>query len=201
MIMAKRVSTRIIAVVSCCALICLTLVAAQEFVVNTHRFDPYKQFKFRVKWDGKYIPGIVYVSGLNRKTQVVTHRSGSDSGTDRKSPGQTTYEPIALKRGRTHDTSFEQWANKVYNYGSGPGGGISLADYQKDIIIELCNEAGQTVMAFKVYRCWPSHYSALNQLNSMSGDAALETMILEHEGWERDYEVREPAEPSFTEPY
>lgn len=24
-----------------------------EFTVNTSRFDPYKNFKFRVKWDGK----------------------------------------------------------------------------------------------------------------------------------------------------
>ncbi|MFQ5823755.1 MAG: phage tail protein [bacterium] len=175
---------------------------AQQFSVNTHRFDPYKQFKFRVKWDGKYIAGISKVSGLKRKTEVVIHREGSEPSSVRKSPGQTTYEPIVLERGRTHDTAFEQWANKVWKFGAGLGAESSLKDFRKDIIIDLYNEAGQLVMAFKVYRCWPSEYITLSELNA-NGDAsvAIESITLQHEGWERDYEVIEPEEPSFTVPH
>jgi len=176
------------------------IVTATDFPVNVHRFDPYKQFKFRVKWDGRYVSGVCKVSGLHRETEVVSLREGNAPNTVRKSPGQTTYKPIVLERGRTHDTEFEKWANKVYNFGSGAGSEVSLQDFRKDIIIELYNEAGQLVMAWKVYRCWPSKYSPLEQFNANNTEVAIESMVLEHEGWERDLDVVEPVEPSFTEP-
>ena len=169
-----------------------------QFSVNPNRFDPYKQFKFRVKWDGKYIEGITKVSGLKRKTEVVTHREGGDPSSIRKSPALTTYEPIVLVRGRTHDTEFEKWANKVWNLGGGLGSEVSLADFRKDIIIDLFNEAGQKVMSFTVYRCWPSEYVALGPLDANDTSVAFESITLQHEGWERDLEVTEPEEPSFT---
>ena len=28
-----------------------------QFTVNPTRFDPYKNFKFRVKWDGRFVAG------------------------------------------------------------------------------------------------------------------------------------------------
>jgi len=171
-----------------------------QFTVNPDRFDPYKQFKFRVKWDGRYIAGIHKVSGLKRRTEVVTHREGGDPSSVHTSPGQTTYEPIVLVRGRTHDMEFEKWVNKVWHFGAGLGAEVSLADFRKDIIIDLFNEAGQKVMAFKVYRCWPSEYEALGELDANDTCVAFESITLQHEGWERDYEVTEPSEPSFTEP-
>lgn len=172
-----------------------------QFSVNTHRFDPYKPFKFRIKWEGKYVAGISKVSALKRTTEVVVHREGGDPSSFRNSPGQTLYEPIVLERGRTHDTEFEKWANKTWNFGSGLGSEVSLKDFRKDIMLELYNEAGQLVMAWKIYRCWPSEYVALSELNS-NGEAsvAIESLTLQNEGWERDYEVTEPAEPTFTEP-
>jgi phage tail-like protein len=171
-----------------------SLSAAQEFSVNPQRQDPYNPLKFRVKWDGKYVPGITRVSGLVRRTEVITSRSGGDPSIKRKSPGLNGFEPILLERRRTHAKEFEQWANKVWNLGSGLGAEVSLRDFRKDIIIELYNEAGQLVMAFKVYRCWPSEYQALSQLDGQGDSVATESILLQHEGWERDYEVREPAE-------
>ena len=168
-----------------------------EFTVNPQRFDPYKQFKFRVKWDGRYVAGVDKVSALRRTTEVVCHREGGDPSLQRRSPGQTTYEPIVLARGRTHDPEFEKWANKVWDFGSGLGSEVSLKDFRKDILIELYNEAGQLVMAFKVYRCWPSEYVALNDLDANSDSVAIESIRLEHEGWERDNSITEPTEPSF----
>ncbi|MGB5344436.1 MAG: phage tail protein, partial [Thermoanaerobaculia bacterium] len=156
--------------------------------------------KFRVKWDGRYVAGVSKVSALKRTTEVVEHREGGDPSTVRRSPGQTKYEPITLERGVTHDPEFEQWANKVWNWGSGLGSEVSLADFRKDLIIELYNEAGQLVMAYKVYRCWPSEYQALPDLDAGANAVAIQTLTLQHEGWERDYDVKEPSEPSFTEP-
>jgi phage tail-like protein len=171
-----------------------------QFSVNAQRFDPYKNFKFRVKWDGRYVAGVSRVGALTRTTEVINHRGGGDPSSERTSPGQTTYNPITLERGVTHDVEFEQWANKVWNYGSGLGAEVSLKDFRKDIIIEMYNEAGQLALAYKVYRCWVSEYTALPELDASANAVAIQSITLQNEGWERDYEVSEPEEPSFTEP-
>jgi phage tail-like protein len=171
-----------------------------QFSVNAQRFDPYKNFKFRVKWDGRYVAGISKVGALKRSTEMVEHREGGDPSSSRKSPGRTKFEAITLERGVTHDKDFEQWANKVWNFGSGPGAESSLKDFRKDIIIEVYNEAGQLAVAYKVFRCWVSEFQALPDLDANANAVAIQTIKLENEGWERDYEVPEPAEPTFTEP-
>jgi phage tail-like protein len=169
-----------------------------QFSVNAARFDPYKNFKFRVKWDGRYVAGVSKVTSLKRTTEVVKHREGGDPSSSRKSPGRTEYEAITLSRGVTHDAAFEQWANKVWNYGSGIE--VSLRDFRKDIIIEVHNEAGQLALAYKVYRCWVSEYESVGELDGNANAVLIQTIKLENEGWERDYDVPEPAEPSFLEP-
>jgi phage tail-like protein len=171
-----------------------------QFSVNTHRFDPYRNFKFRVKWDGRYVAGVSKCGALKKTTEVTDWREGGDPSSSRKLPGKTSYEAITLEAGITHDTEFEKWANKVWNYGSGLGAEVSLKDFRKDIIIETYNEAGQLVIAYRVYRCWVSEYQALPELDASANAVAIQTLTLQNEGWERDYEVREPDEPSFTEP-
>jgi phage tail-like protein len=171
-----------------------------QFSVNPTRFDPYKNFKFRVKWDGRYVAGVSKVGALKRTTELVEHREGGDPSTSRKSPGRSKYEALTLERGVTHDTEFEKWANKVWNFGGGPGAESSLADFRKDIILDVFNEAGQKVISYKVFRCWVSEYQALPDLDANANAVAIQTIKLENEGWERDYDVTEPTEPSFTEP-
>ncbi len=170
------------------------------FSVNTKRLDPYKNFKFRVKWDGRYVAGVSKVGALKRTTEVVKHRDGGDPSSSRKSPGRTEYEAIMLERGVTHDTEFEKWANKIHNLGSGLGSEVSLKDFRKDLIVEMYNEAGQLVIAYKVFRCWVSEYQAQPDLDANANAIAIQHIKLENEGWERDTEVKEPAEPSFSVP-
>jgi phage tail-like protein len=171
-----------------------------QFSVNATRYDPYKNFKFRVKWDGRYVAGISKVGALKRSTDLVEHREGGDPSSSRKSPGRTKYDAITLDRGVTHDTEFEKWANKVWNFGSGLGAEVSLKDFRKDLIIEVYNEAGQLALAYKVYRCWVSEFQALPDLDANAGAIAIQHIKLENEGWERDVDVVEPSEPTFTEP-
>jgi phage tail-like protein len=168
-----------------------------EFTVNPNRVDPYKNFKFRVKRDGKYVAGVSKISALRRSTEVVEHREGGDPSTSHKSPGRTKYEAITLERGVTHDPAFEQWAAKVWHLGAASGAEASLKDFRKDIVIEVFNEAGQVVLAYKVYRCWVSEYQALPDLDANSDAVMLEMIRLENEGFERDHSVAEPQEPSF----
>jgi phage tail-like protein len=171
-----------------------------QFTVNAQRFDPYKNFKFRVKWDNKYVAGVSKVSALKRTTEVVKHREGGDPSTSRKSPGRTEFEAITLERGVTHDKEFEQWANKIWNFGAGLGSEVSLADFRKDLIIEVYNEAGQLALAYKVLRCWVSEFQSLPDLDANANAIAIQHLKLENEGWERDLAVVEPPEPTFTEP-
>ena len=171
-----------------------------RFTVNTTKLDPLLGHMFRVKWDGRYVAGISKVSALKRTTEVVEHREGGDPSTSRKSPGRTKYEAVTLERGVTHDVDFEQWANKVWNFGSGLGAEVSLKDFRKDILIEVYNEAGQLALAYKVFRCWVSEYQSLPDLDANANAVAIQHIKLENEGIERDYEVPEPSEPSFVEP-
>jgi phage tail-like protein len=171
-----------------------------QFSVNPERFDPYKNFKFRVKWDGRYVAGVHKVSALKRTTEMVEHREGGDPSTSRKSPGRTKYEAVTLERGVTHDLEFERWANKVWNFGAGLGQEVSLKDFRKDISIEVYNEAGQKVLAYNLFRCWVAEFQSLPELDANANAVAIQTLKLENEGWERDLSVVEPTEPTFTEP-
>lgn len=170
-----------------------------QFVVNAYRYDPYKNFKFRIKWDGKYVAGVSKIGMLKRTTEVVKHREGGDPSTSRKSPGRTEYDAITLDRGVTHDPEFEKWANKVWQINGG-NQEVSLKDFRKDIIIEVYNEAGQLAIAYNVFRCWVSEYQAMPDLDANANAVAIQHIKLENEGWERDQSVIEPTEPSYTVP-
>jgi len=169
-----------------------------EFSVNTHRFDPYKGYKFIIIWEGRPVAGISKVSELKRTTETVKHRTGGDPSAQRISPGKSEYAAITLERGVTHDTEFEEWANKVWNYGTKFGSEVSLKDFRKDVRLELYNEAGQLVLAYDIYRCWVSEFTAMPALDSNGAAAiAIQTIKLENEGWARDLNVTEPSEPSL----
>jgi phage tail-like protein len=177
-----------------------------QLVANPNRYDPYKNFKFRVKWDGRYVAGVSKVSALRRTTEVVSHREGGDPSIVRKSPGQSSYEAVTLERGVTHDLEFEKWANKVWSYTNAEAGDdqrtkeVSLADFRKDITIDVFNEAGQKVISYNVYRCWVSEYQALPELDASANAVAIQILKLENEGWRRDVTFSAPDEETYADP-
>ena len=162
------------------------------FVVNTHRFDPYKNFKFRVLWDGKPVLGVSKVGALKRTTEVVKHRDGAVNSHDFKSPGRTSFEAISLERGVTHDVEFEKWANKVHNFDGDPT--MDLAGYKKDLTLEVMNEKGQVALRYFLFRCWVSEFTAVPDLDANANAVAIESLKLELEGWQRDLDTTEPSE-------
>jgi phage tail-like protein len=163
-----------------------------QFSVNVQRIDPYKNFKFHVKWDGKVVAGVSKVSALKRTTEVVSHREGGDISTQRHSPGASKFEPITLERGITFDPEFEKWTNLVYS--TEGDGAVSLANFRKDIYIEMLNLQGTVVRAYRVFRCWVSGYTALPDLDANANAIAFETLVLQNEGFERDPDIVEKAE-------
>jgi phage tail-like protein len=177
-----------------------------QFSVNLKRLDPYKNFKFRVKWDGRYVAGVSKVGALKRTTEVVRHRDGGDASSSHKGPGRTEYDAITLERGVTHDLEFERWANKVWDYSNAQAAPeqrdreTSLEDFRKEINIDVFNEAGQKVISYQVFRCWVSEFQALPDLDANANAVAIQHIKLENEGWTRDINVTEPTEPTFTDP-
>jgi phage tail-like protein len=161
-----------------------------QFTVNATRFDPYKAFMFRVKWDGQYVAGLSKMGALKRTTDPVVHREGGDPATERKSPGMTKYEAVTFERGVTHDTAFEAWAQTVHSLDSP----MSLKNFRKDLVVDVFNEANQKVLSYKLLRCWVSEYQALPPFDSATAAVAIESIKVELEGWERDTSVTEPAE-------
>ena len=165
-----------------------------KFTVNPQRYDPYKNFKFRVKFgtDTTYVAGVSKVSALKRTTEMVEHREGGDPSSSHKSPGRTKYEAITMERGVTHDAAFEAWANKREKE-------VSLKDFRRNLIIDVFNEAGQKVISYKVYRAWVSEFSAQTDLDANANAILIQSIKIEHEGWERDTSVKEPTEPQFDD--
>ena len=163
-----------------------------KFTRNPTRFDPYRNFKFRVKIDNQYVAGLSKCSALKRTTEVTPWREAGDPSTSRQLPGKTKYEPITLEAGLTHDQTFEAWANLVHNFQGDAS--MSLKNFRKDIIIDLFNEAGQKAHSYKVFRCWVSEYQAMPELDASGNAVAIQTIKLENEGWEHDASVTEPVE-------
>jgi phage tail-like protein len=162
------------------------------FVVNANRVDPYKNFKFRLSWDGRPVMGVSKVGALKRTTEVVKHRSGGDNSHDHKSPGRTSYEPVTMERGLTHDPEFEKWANMVHTFDGDPA--MDLAGYKKDLTLEVLNEKGQVAKRYHLYRCWVSEFTAVPDLDANANAVAIEHLKIELEGWARDAATPEPDE-------
>jgi phage tail-like protein len=163
-----------------------------QFTVNANRIDPYRNFKFHVRWDNRIVAGVSKVSALKRSTELVSHREGNDVSTPRHSPGASSFEAITLERGVTFDSDFEDWANLVYS--TQGDGAVSLANFRKDIKINVLNLQGVVVRSYNVFRCWPSEYTALPELDANANAIAIQMLVLQNEGWELDDAVVEQAE-------
>lgn len=162
------------------------------FPGNTERFDPYKNFKFIVKFDGIPVAAVSKVSALKRSTEPVTHRVGGDPSTNRLSPSTWKFEPITLERGVTHDPDFQAWANLCFS--TDGDAAMSLKAFRKTLTIDLLNEQGETALSYTVHRCWVSEYQALPELDANANAVAIEMMVLQNEGWVRDLSVPPPTE-------
>lgn len=169
----------------------------KQFPVNANRHDPYKNFKFRVKIGNKIVAGVSKVSALKWTNEAVEHREGGDPSTVYKAPSNTKFEPITLERGVSHDEEFEKWAARTWKFDS--GGLTSLLDYKRNITIESLNLQNTVVKRYFVYNCWVSEYQALPELDAAGNAVAIEMMVLQNEGWERDTDLVVPPEFS-TEP-
>jgi len=167
--------------------------AAPLFPANTHRHDPYRTFKFQVLIEGKPVAGLKKMTALKKTTEAVDWRTGGDPTHVRKLPGGTKYEAITLEQGLTHDPVFEQWANLVNNIDGDTA--MSLKGFRKTIVINVMNLQGQVAISYQVKQAWVSEYQALPDFDAgTTNTVGIQTIKLEHEGWDRDEAAAEPVE-------
>ena len=167
--------------------------AAPLFPVNAHRHDPYRTFKFQILIDGKPVAGLKKMGALKRKTEAIKWRTAGDPSRERILPGGTNFEPVTLEQGLTHDPVFENWANLVNNIEGDAA--MSLKNFRKDIVINVLNLQGVVAISYKLFRAWVSDYQALPDMDAVTMNAVgIQTVTLQHEGWQRDASVGEPTE-------
>jgi phage tail-like protein len=163
-----------------------------EFAVNTHRLDPYKNFKFRVKWDNEYVAGLSKMSAIKRTTETIEWREAGGPSVIRKMPGRTKHEPVTFEAGVTHDPKFRAWAEQV----NSPQGDAanSLLNYRKEVTVELLNMQATPVMAFTLHRAWVSEFQALPEMDANANAVAITTLKIEYEGFTLEAQPSEPVE-------
>lgn len=168
--------------------------AAPMFPANAHRYDPYRTFKFQVVIDGQVVAGLKRMSELKKTTEVVRWRASNDPSHERVMPGGTSYEAVTLEQGLTHDPVFENWANLVNNIEGDAA--TSLVNFRKpSLIVNVLNLQGQVALSYKLFRAWVSEYTAVPELDSTSmNTVAIQRIVIQHEGWQRDSAVSEPSE-------
>ena len=127
--------------------------------VNAQRFDPYRNFKFRLSWDGRCVAAASKMSGFDRKA-------------------------ITLERGVTHDPEFERWTNGVEAFDADPAREFSLEEIRRDLIVEVCDESGVPALAYRIRRCWVSDYQSVPDLDANANAVAIERLTLQNDGWE-----------------
>ena len=165
---------------------------ADSSVLNAHRKDPYKNYKFRILWDQKPVLGVSKIGSLKQTTEEIKHRAGGEAGVDHNLPDGASYEAITLERGITHDFEFGAWANKVQISEGDPS--TDLADFKSELTLEVMNEKGQVAIRYFLHACRVSEFTTLPDLDANTNAVAIETLKLEVEGWERDADTTGPDE-------
>jgi len=161
---------------------------------QTNRFDPYRNYRFRVKWDNDYVAGLSRMTALRRTTEMVEWREAGENITSRKLPGKSSFQPVTLEAGITYDTAFEDWANLVNDFASHSS--VNLAEFRKNVTVDVFNEAGQQALSYHLWRAWVSEYQALPDLDAGANAVAITTIQLQYEWFDRDTTVAETQAPA-----
>jgi len=165
------------------------------FTATTLSYDPYRNFKFLVKWDNKVIAAVSKVSALTKTVEVKDWRAGGLNNSVLKLPMTTKYEPITLERGISADPAFVDWMNRVNTYQAvGLTRFEHFHDFRKDFQIEVYSLSNEKVMEVTIYNAWPSKLILLPDLDANANEVAIETLELAHEGFNMVRLAYEPEE-------
>ena len=141
-------------------------------IVNPQRFDPYKNFKFRVTIDG------ITVATLNDATGLSPTPGSPKKKSRKKMPGLQKFGNITLKRVAITDTKFLDWINDLFNLSE-----TEAKNLRKTMILEYCNEAGEVIASYRLINGWVTKLEGPD-LNAKGNEVVIETIELGYEGLE-----------------
>lgn len=138
--------------------------ASKPIVVNPNRNDPYKNFKFRVKFGGKIVVAATSASGL------------------RKIPGMHKNGTITLKRGVIPDSGFAKWVNQTAqpDHAANSAGGLHKPT-RRTFVVEMRDETGGKTGEWKLHSC---KVRAVNPSRSKNSNG-IESLTLQAEAMEK----------------
>ena len=142
---------------------------------KAQRFDPYRNFKLKVKINNEIVAGLSKMSALKKTTEGIDWYEAGDNFNPRRLPGKTKYEPITLEKGMTEDKVFEDWANLVNKY---QGNAISPDNFRKNIQILVCDMNGIPKITFNVFDCWVSEFQAVPDMDVTQNGVSIQTIKL-----------------------
>jgi phage tail-like protein len=147
-------------------------------------YDPYRKFKFLVKWNNAVVMAVHKVSSITKSIDPIDWRTGGDSNFSAKVPGLTKWEPITLERGLSADTAFQEWMVLVNKYTkAGLGADEAVHAFRKNLNIEMYSLQNELVMTINVYNAWPSKLT-IADFDAKANELAIEHMELQNEGWD-----------------
>jgi phage tail-like protein len=157
-------------------------------MARASKFDPYRTFKFRVRFGDQAVAGVSKVSALGRTVTPNELKEGGDLLAPYQNPGAVHYDEVVLERGLTLDSTFEDWGNAVVQLQADP----TTSGFKRTVYIDVYDLNGnpldrksQPVVSYKLNRAWVTKYTALPELDSNSGGVGIQMLTLRHEGWER----------------
>ena len=147
---------------------------------NAQRIDPYKNFKFRIRWKGRYVAGADFFRPPSLSPDVVKHREGGDPSIALKVRGAVQLSACMIEHGFTQDAAFREWA------GVGSADLVPTSRDPQDLVIEFYDDGGRMMLAHTVFDCTAIEYSEAVALDAGPDAFLIQHIKLECERWERD---------------
>lgn len=154
---------------------------------ESRKRDVYRGFNFRVVMGGIEVAACRKVSGLTGSVDVVKFRAGNNKASNEElSPGRAHYEPVTLEAGLTTDPEFERWALMLIRHELTPGQRATDPDFRREVEIFVYDiDNNKPVKKFVLHKAWVSKYTAMSELAAEANEVLIETVQIEHEGFER----------------
>jgi phage tail-like protein len=154
---------------------------------EAQRRDPYRNFNFRILFDGTEVAACRKMSALDATVNVVKFRAGNSLSTvDEAMPGRVEFPPVTFEGGVTDDLTFEAWARALVRHGhERQPTRQTEPNFRKDIEVLVLDVDGRPVRRYKLYHCFVSKFTQISDLAADGNDVLIETLEITHEGFER----------------
>ncbi len=154
---------------------------------EAHRHDVFRNFNFRILMGGVEVAACRKMSGLDVSVNAIKFRAGNaPSSVDECLPGRVEYQPVTFESGITNDTTLEDWAKSLVHNEWSQHQRSAEPDFRREVEVRILDLDQREVRRYVIHHCWPSKFTATNELDGGGNDVLIETLELQHEGFTRE---------------